>query len=138
MYHPHLNMRMCIGDALADALRQMLPLECPRGLPRKLNAPTQINACVITCMICMKFLEFDTRTLVCFDCGKGCCHECVAARRYWHRHQLHRMCVKRKDLNTLYAWRCDVCNRRMFVPLLFTHSLNIHPLSPDWSTCLFR
>jgi hypothetical protein len=100
---------MCVGDAVVDSCRETVT--CPKSLESRF-AKRPDHTSVIGCMICKRFLAYDSSTLLCFDCGKGICEECVNARRYHHRHPLLRCRILPRVGENRHAtetWKCDLC-----------------------------
>ena len=118
-FHPHKTMRMCIGDMILDAQRANVIAECPRGMHEALatNAlaanPSKANLTKINCMVCLKLLPYEKRTLVCFECLGGVCDKCTSEGKFWHRHDslFALECLRKVRVSrTQFAnYNCDLC-----------------------------
>ena len=120
VFHQHLNIRICLGDAVADTIRKSVVKQCPKGLQLQLANMAMPNASPHDCDICSAKIQYTTRSLTCFDCGVDVCQECADKKRYWHRHRLFRCrFLKRAAENThlpMVEWTCDICQKCMSSP----------------------
>ena len=112
--HAHLNMLVCIGDALADQLRIIVPSDCPFILQRK-KKPTIVppTATKVNCTLCTAPILMESWNFVCFIDGAMFCKDCIDAGRCFHRHQLfwvrpiHVYTVLRT--RPALTFQCDIC-----------------------------